>query len=140
MGHVPTGPLPAEGEGPHLPRRERRGAGAARDLDLSDRAAVGDAGERIAARFLSDHGLRVLARNVGVGTGEIDLLAIDHGVRVVAEVRAITGDGDPIDAVGARKRQRVRRLAAMAGAQRVDFVGVRLGVDGVVVHWVPGCG
>jgi hypothetical protein len=34
----------------------------------------------------------------------------------------------------------VRRLAAMAGAQRVDFVGVRLGVDGVVVHWVPGCG
>jgi Holliday junction resolvase-like predicted endonuclease len=81
-----------------------------------------------------------VARNVDVGRGEIDLIAVDHGQRVVVEVRTVTGEGDPIDAVGHSKRRRVRRLAGSIGAARVDFVGVRLGVDDVLVHWVPGCG
>jgi putative endonuclease len=102
---------------------------------------VGEAGERIAARFLSGHGLTVVARNVEVGSrGEVDLLAVDRGTRVAIEVRAITGDGDPVDAIGRAKRRRVTRLAGAVGASRVDFLGVRLGSDDVVVHWVPGCG
>jgi putative endonuclease len=101
---------------------------------------VGRAGERIAARFLEDHGLTVVARNIDVAEGELDLLALDSGARVAVEVRTITGPGDPADAVGPAKRRRVRRLASRAGAGRVDFVGVRLGRDDVVVHWVPGCG
>jgi putative endonuclease len=101
---------------------------------------VGRAGELIAARFLEGHGLTVLARNVRVDGGEIDLLALDSGARVAVEVRTITGSGDPVDAVGHGKRRRVRRLGSRAGAVRVDFLGVRLGRDDVVVHWVPGCG
>jgi Holliday junction resolvase-like predicted endonuclease len=72
-----------------------------------------------------------------VDGGEIDLIAYDHGQRVVVEVRTVTGGIDPIDAIGMAKRRRVRHLA---GAARVDFVGVRLGTDDVLVHWVPGCG
>ncbi|MGH3649852.1 MAG: YraN family protein [Acidimicrobiia bacterium] len=140
MGHVPAGPLLGARQGAHLPRRQRRGAGAARDLDLTDRAAVGRAGEAIAGRFLTDRGLEIVARNVEVGRGEIDLLATDRGVRVVVEVRAITGAADPVDAIGATKRRRVRRLAGQVGAGRVDFLGVRMSGDDVVVHWVPGCG
>jgi len=70
--------------------------------------------------------------------GEIDLLALDHGVKVAVEVRTVTGGDDPIDAIGPDKRQRVQRLARQVRAQRVDFVGVRLDQDGVVFHWVPG--
>ena len=97
-------------------------------------------GERIAATFLTSHGLEVIGRNVEVGGGEIDLLAMDRGRRIAVEVRAITADRDPIDAIGPGKRRRVTRLAGAVGAHRVDFVGVRIGPDDVVVHWVPGCG
>ena len=58
----------------------------------------------------------------------------------MVEVRAIPGAADPVDAIDPAKRRRVRRLAGLVGAGRVDFVGVRLGDDHVVVHWVPGCG
>jgi putative endonuclease len=105
-----------------------------------DKITVGALGETIAATFLDSHGLEVVARNVAVGSGEIDLVAIDRGQRVVVEVRTVTGDGDPIDAIGPAKRRRVRALAGAVGGSRVDFVGVRLGVDDIVVHWVPGCG
>ena len=97
-------------------------------------------GERIAAEFLSSHGLDMVGRNFQVGRGELDLLALDGGQRVVVEVRAITADRDPIDAIGTGKRRRVTRLAGAVGASRVDFLGVRIGADDVVVHWVPGCG
>ena len=75
-----------------------------------------------------------------VGRGEIDLLARDGDDRVVVEVRAITGARDPIDAVDFSKRRQVRLLAGRVGATRVDFVGVGVGPDDVVIHWVPGCG
>lgn len=106
---------------------------------------MGALGETVAARFLRSHGLQVVARNVEIDRvdsirGEIDLIATDDGARVVVEVRTVTAEGDPIDAVGAAKRHRVRALAGSVGASRVDFVGVRLGADDVLVHWVPGCG
>ncbi|MGH8872297.1 MAG: YraN family protein [Acidimicrobiia bacterium] len=101
---------------------------------------MGAAGEQIAARFLTDHGLDLVARNLEVDRGELDLLVLDHGVKVVVEVRTITGAGDPIDAVVVTKRRQVRRLAGKVAAARVDFLGVRMGTDDVVIHWVPGCG
>jgi putative endonuclease len=101
---------------------------------------VGELGERFAAKFLSNHGLEVVSRNLEVGRGELDLLALDRGQRVVVEVRSITSDRDPIDAIGPGKRRRVSRLAGAVGASRVDLLGIRLGPDDVVVHWVPGRG
>jgi putative endonuclease len=98
---------------------------------------VGLLGERLARWFLIDHGLEVIASNVRVGRGELDLLAMDKGARVAVEVRTITGVGQPIDAADPAKRQTVRRLAREAGASRVDFIGVRIDSDAVVFHWVP---
>ena len=80
----------------------------------------------------------LIGRNVEATGGEIDLLMRDRGSRVIIEVRAITGDGDPIDAVGTAKRDHVRRLGGGIGASRVDFVGVGFRSWGVEVHWVPG--
>jgi putative endonuclease len=101
---------------------------------------LGAAGEGLAARFLSEQGLVIVARNVEVGRGELDLLVLDGRTRVVVEVRTSMGRLDPIDAVGESKRRRVRSLAARVGAGRVDFVGVGIDRRGVTFHWVPGCG
>lgn len=99
---------------------------------------MGTAGERLAAWWLAEQGLTPLARNVNVDGGEIDLLMADGGQTVAVEVRTVTGEGDPIDAVDTVKRSHVRRLAGKAGVSRVDFVGIGFRHWGVEVHWLPG--
>ncbi|HEY4584046.1 MAG TPA: YraN family protein [Acidimicrobiia bacterium] len=95
-------------------------------------------GERLTRWFLGEHGLRVIATNVRVDRGEIDILALDHRERVAIEVRTITGLGQAIDAVDLAKRQRVGWLARKVGATRIDFVGVKIEPTAVVFHWVAG--
>lgn len=80
----------------------------------------------------------MLGANITVDRGELDLIGMDGDDRVAFEVRTITGEGDPIDAVDQAKRRQVQRLAAANGASRVDLVGIRLHDDGFDVHWVPG--
>lgn len=99
---------------------------------------MGQAGETLAAWFLSEAGVRTLARNFAVDGGEIDLLAVDGSERVAVEVRTVTGRTDPIDAIGEEKRFHVRSLASQIGADRVDFVAIRLDLLGFDVHWLPG--
>lgn len=99
---------------------------------------MGAVGERLAAWWLSERGLTLIDRNVSVEGGEIDLLMIDRGEKVAVEVRSITGEGDPIEAVGESKRGHVRRLAARLGVSRVDYLGVGFRPWGVEVHWLPG--
>ena len=99
---------------------------------------MGLLGERLTRWFLDDHGLQVVGANVRIARGEIDILAIDQGERVAVEVRTITGEGEPIDAADHSKRNQVHRLARLAGANRVDFVGVRISPEAVTFHWVPG--
>ncbi|HUG31832.1 MAG TPA: YraN family protein [Acidimicrobiia bacterium] len=139
MGHVPPGAVSRAGPGPHIPGCERREAGEDGAQALSRRrVSLGAAGESFAAWWLSSQGLTILARNVEVGGGEVDIIAADSGTKVVLEVRTSTGPGDPIDAVDPTKRSHVRRLGARLGASRVDFVGVGFRPWGVVIHWVPG--
>ena len=80
----------------------------------------------------------VIAANVIVGKGEIDLLTMDGRRRVAVEVRTVRKHDDPIDAVDHAKRRQVYKLAGQVRASRVDFVGVLVGAKGVDVHWVPG--
>jgi Holliday junction resolvase-like predicted endonuclease len=95
-------------------------------------------GETLAAQFLTRKGLSIVSANVRVGRGEVDLLAMDGGQRVVVEVRTTRSASDPIDAVDAAKRAQVRRLAGNTGRVRVDFVGIGLGDTHLAIHWVPG--
>lgn len=77
-----------------------------------------------------------MARNVEVDGGEIDILVQDGRGRVAVEVRTVTGDGDPIDAVDPNKRMHVRRLAGRLGVSRVGYLGIGFRPWGVEVHWV----
>lgn len=92
----------------------------------------------MAAAFLARHGLRIVGRNVEVDRGELDLLALDRGHRVVVEVRSVTGRADPLGAFGFDKASRVSRLAGRVGAHRVDLVAVHLDDDAAELRWVKG--
>lgn len=92
----------------------------------------------MAARFLADHGLNPLGANLELAGGEIDLVVMDGSRRVAVEVRTTTHSQDPIDAVDLTKRRKVERLARSAGADRVDFIGILFGDEGIDVHWLPG--
>jgi len=74
----------------------------------------GRAGEDAAAALLESHGYRILGRNVRVPGGEIDLVALDGAVLVFVEVKRRDSRrfGTALGAVDARKRRRLRELAA----------------------------
>jgi putative endonuclease len=75
--------------------------------------AQGERGEEAAARYLEEHGLRIVARNFRTRMGEIDLVAQDGDVLVFVEVRLREDArfGGAAASVGPAKQ---RRLAAAA--------------------------
>ena len=88
----------------------------------------------------------VLARNVKVGGGEIDIVARVGGETAVVEVRSRWAVGreespDPLVAFDAAKVRQVRKLAAALPppmrTSRVDLIAVRFGNEGVELLWTP---
>ena len=100
------------------------------------RRRVGALGERLAVATLRRHGLEIVARNVAVDRGELDILARDHGRQIVVEVRTITGSGEPSSAFDREKAAQVARLARRVGAHRVDLLAIHLAPDGAEIRWV----
>lgn len=99
-------------------------------------------GEDLAVRHLERLGLVILERNWRCRTGEIDIVAGDHGTGtiVICEVKTRSSEdfGSPLAAVTPRK---VRRLRALAGEWlsahdhharevRIDVIGIVLGTRG----------
>lgn len=82
--------------------------------DSVSTGAKGRAGEDRAAAFLQARGYRIVARNVRVPGGEIDAVCLDGTTLVIVEVkrRESTRFGSALGAVGARKREALRRAAA----------------------------
>ena len=100
---------------------------------------LGAHGERIAAAYLTDSGLRVLDRNWRCRDGELDIVARDGDALVFCEVktRRAVGFGHPVEAVGHVKQRRLRVLAQRwpaaydehAPELRFDVVGVLVQAD-----------
>jgi putative endonuclease len=79
-----------------------------------NRTQRGRAGEDAAAELLEAAGYRIVARNVRLPDGEIDIIARDGDTVVFVEVkaRASRSFGSAVAAVDARKRATLRRIAA----------------------------
>src|SRR3954453_8043883 len=76
----------------------------------------GELGERIAEEHLEHRGYRILARNFRTRFGELDLVAADERTLVFCEGKtrlssSSRGPARPLDAIGMRKRDRLRRMA-----------------------------
>lgn len=99
--------------------------------------ALGELGERVAARWLEGQGYTLLARRWRSGHRDVDLIASRDRVIAFVEVktRVALEFGDPVEAVHAQKRRSLGRSArewlAKNGADagmtyRFDVVGVLL--------------
>jgi putative endonuclease len=100
------------------------------------RQSLGRWGERIAERYLTRRGLKVLERNWRCRLGEIDLVLREDDTLVVCEVKTRRGldFGHPLAAVDDVKAERLSSLAVLWVDQngltrvpvRIDVVGVLL--------------
>ncbi len=116
---------------------------------------VGPRGERLACRFLRRQGVRIVARNVRAGRGEIDIVAIDGTSLVFVEVKSKTyfagREMTGLERLDRRKRRAlrqscryyVRRLAWTPESFRLDVVTVEfepVARGGRVreIRWYPG--
>jgi putative endonuclease len=118
---------------------------------VNARQQLGRAAESAAARHLVRDGWTILGRNVRVGRGELDLIVRRGGVLAFVEVKARRSGsyGTPEDAVDARKRRRVARLAELwlaarpwalrgVGDVRFDVVAVDASIQPPAVRHLPG--
>lgn len=110
-----------------------------RDRPVDDRRSLGEVGEVLAARYLTERGASVLARNWRCLDGELDLVVVEpDGVVVAVEVktRRGVGFGDPVEAVTPVKQQRLRRLLGLWLRQHPDVTasGLRIDVVGVLIR------
>jgi putative endonuclease len=106
------------------------------DGKASARAALGGAGERLAAGWLEARGYRVVARNWRCAYGELDLIAEEADELVFVEVKTRRGvaHGAPEEAITARKRVHLIDAAQWylvehqreAQAWRIDVIAIQL--------------
>lgn len=101
----------------------------------------GQAGESRAAAFLAENGLQLVGRNVRLPGGEIDLVCLDGTTLVFVEVKARSGTqyGAALAAVDAKKRRKLRSLAAdyaqvVAPGRMLRFDIVAIDGNRIVYH------
>jgi len=108
------------------------------------RQILGRLGERLALEHYERLGFRLLERNFRTSAGEIDLIVSDTDTTVFAEVKTRQRGGfDPLLAITAAKRRRMRSLAAAwlathpvrpyTPALRIDAVAVIVDARGTLV-------
>ncbi|HUR92471.1 MAG TPA: YraN family protein [Gemmatimonadaceae bacterium] len=111
------------------------------------RRALGELGERVAARWLASKGWWIRALRYRNGHRDIDIVAQQRGTVIFVEVKARAGleFGDPVQAVDWRKQRELRRSAQVWIARhglpgedyRFDVIGILKTGRAVKVKHVP---
>lgn len=101
---------------------------------------LGAAAEQAAADFLRAQGLEILDRNFRRRLGELDIIARDGDVLVIAEVRARSSDqfGGAAASVDSGKQTRLIRAAHQLLQQRRDLARLRVRFDVLAISKVGG--
>lgn len=112
---------------------------------MSRNQQIGNQGEHIAAKYLSNKGYTIVARNWHCRYGEIDIIATLNDVMVFVEVKTITRlTSNPLGQITPKKREKLINavysyLAENPSAPdhwRIDAVGVILRGDEPTVQHV----
>ncbi|MGI8429629.1 MAG: YraN family protein [Solirubrobacteraceae bacterium] len=111
------------------------------------RQRLGQVGEQLACEHLVRRSFRIVERNYRTRWGELDIVAFDGRTLAFCEVktrRGLSRESTPFDAIGARKRTRVRKMAGSwlierterphANVIRFDAIGVTLDQAGSLVR------
>ena len=103
---------------------------------LTRRQESGQRAEELAAGFLQQQGLTIVMRNYRCRVGELDIVARERDVLVVAEVRTRADDvyGGAAASVDRRKQLRLTRAAARLLQQRRDLAQLPVRFDVLVVR------
>ncbi len=106
---------------------------------MADKDDLGRRGEAIAATWLEQQGMTVIARNWRCSMGEIDIILRDGATTVFAEVktRTSTAFGHPFEAITPSKAGRLRRLAAEWCRANSGSEEIRIDVVAVLGAWSP---
>ena len=106
----------------------------------TQRQLIGQAAENIAAGFLRAKGLEILERNFLRRLGDLDIVARDGDILVIAEVRTRASNryGGAAASVDARKQQRIIRAASQLLQQRKDLARLRVRFDVIAVSNMDG--
>ena len=93
----------------------------------------------MAAEYLQERGLKVIARNLRCKAGELDLVCRDGEVLAIVEVRQRrrADYGGALASVDASKQRKIIRAARFLLEQRADFSAMRLRFDVVAVQGRP---
>ena len=115
-------------------------------MSTDPRHRLGALGERLAAEHLVRRGFEILERNYRTRWGELDIVAFDGRVLTFCEVktrRATAAGVNPLEAVRALKRSKVRKMAGRwlvertdrpyADTVRFDAIGVTLDAGGRLI-------
>jgi putative endonuclease len=106
-------------------------------MATDSRKSLGRLGEQLAADHFERLGWEIVERNHQTRFGELDLVAIDGGTLVFAEVKTCRlGRGQPWDSLHDRKQAQVRKIAGLWFNQRPGapfFERVRFDAIGVLV-------
>ncbi len=100
-----------------------------------DRRQIGRTAEDIAASFLQAQGLELILRNYRRRLGELDLVARQADVLVVAEVRTRATDtyGGAAESVDFWKQRRIVHATRQLLQQRRDLARLRVRFDVLIV-------
>jgi putative endonuclease len=103
------------------------------------RGLLGRQGEKRAASFLKQNGIRVLAKGVANQFGEIDLVGLDGDTIVFVEVRTRRSldAGHPAESVTPEKQGRLTR-AALAFLKQNRLLDRRSRFDVIAILWPAG--
>jgi len=106
---------------------------------LTRRRAIGNLGERRAARYLFLRGYRILKRNYVAGGYEIDIIAKKGDTIAFCEVKTRNADQHsnieprPASAVTPEKQRKI--ISAAAGFKGYEYKGLKLRFDIIEVYY-----
>lgn len=103
---------------------------------MNNNNVIGKLGEDFTEEFLIKEGFKIICRNFRSFLGEIDIVAEKDGLLIFVEVktRKSMNYGLPLEAIGVKKQDRIKRIAEVFIKERgIKFKEIRFDVMSIIL-------